>query len=116
MRLIDADVLMRCLTTIDRLARSDAQAALLGRVYHIVSKQPIVSEIHSQQWISIKDRLPNEREDVLLMFPKNMAVGFLNDGWFVNSGCNWYTAVDTDDGDEEPIYWMPLPDPQKEDE
>lgn len=37
MKLIDADALMRSLTTLDRLAKSDAQAALLGRVYYIVS-------------------------------------------------------------------------------
>lgn len=42
MRLIDEDALMRCLTTIERLARSDAQKALLGRVFYIVDKQPIV--------------------------------------------------------------------------
>lgn len=45
MRLIDADALTRALTTIDRLARSDKQAALLGRVYYIVSKQPIVDTV-----------------------------------------------------------------------
>ena len=42
MRPIDADALMRCLTTIERLARSDAQQALLGRVYYIVSKQTTI--------------------------------------------------------------------------
>lgn len=43
MRLIDEDALMRCLTTIERLARSDAQKALLGRVFYIVSRAPVVS-------------------------------------------------------------------------
>lgn len=42
MELIDREPLVRALTTIDRLARSDAQAALLGRVFYIVSKQPTV--------------------------------------------------------------------------
>lgn len=69
------------------------------------------------EWISVKDRLPSESKDVLLMFPMNMAVGFLKNGeWFVNSGCNWYTAVIEDDGDEPPTYWMPLPEPPKEDD
>lgn len=37
MKLIDKDALMRSLTTLGRLAKSDAQQALLGRVYYIVS-------------------------------------------------------------------------------
>ena len=36
MRLIDRSALMRSLTTLERMAKSDAQAALLGRVYYIV--------------------------------------------------------------------------------
>lgn len=42
MRLIDADALNVRLSTLDRLARSDAQAALLGRVFYVVSNQPTV--------------------------------------------------------------------------
>ena len=47
MQLIDKEALMRALTTIDRLARIDAQAVLLGRVYYIVSKQPIIAEVNT---------------------------------------------------------------------
>ena len=64
-------------------------------------------------WISVKDRLPKERQDVLLKFPSNMAVGFLvKGGWMVNSGGNWTTNVL--EYDEVPQYWMPLPEPPKE--
>lgn len=70
------------------------------------------------QWISVKDRLPEFHEDVLMLFDNgnesNMAVGFLCDvyeritSWYAYSGCGWYT-----DCDESPAYWMPLPMPPK---
>jgi hypothetical protein len=40
MKLIDPKSLMWGLTTLERLARSDAQQALLGRVYYIVNHYP----------------------------------------------------------------------------
>ena len=42
MRLIDADSLNVRLSTLDRLAKSDKQAALLGRVLYVLSTQPTV--------------------------------------------------------------------------
>ena len=70
-----------------------------------------------QEWISVKDRLPEMTVDVLLYFPieKNMAVGFLCD---VDEDRTMWCAY-TDDGfytscDYEPTHWMPLPQPPKE--
>lgn len=42
MRLIDADVLNHRMATLGRLARSDAQKALLGRALYIVDNMPTV--------------------------------------------------------------------------
>ena len=68
------------------------------------------------QWISVKDSPPKENVEVLIAFPCNMCVGFLEDGmWYVNSGDCWFTGVNEDDGDALPLYWMPLPEAPKED-
>lgn len=68
-------------------------------------------------WIPINERLPKEKQDVLLAFKHNMAVGFwediLNDGgqtWYANSGNGWMTPTETVDDDGCPLAWMPLPD------
>ena len=64
-------------------------------------------------WISVKDGLPKEMQDVLLKFPSNMAVGFyVKGGWMVYSGGDW--ATDICENDEVPQYWMPLPEAPKE--
>jgi len=75
---------------------------------------PSVEEIESaQKWISVKDGLPKEMQDVLLKFPSNMAVGYyVEGGWMVYSGGDWTTDICEDD--EVPQYWMPLPEAPKE--
>ena len=62
------------------------------------------------EWIPVSERLPKVRTDVLMMFEKNMAVGFYSHGcWNVNTGNGLYTGVFTDE--DKPIAWMPLPEP-----
>lgn len=57
MELIDREPLVRALTTIDRLARSDAQVALLGRVFYIVSKQPTIDAepVRHGRWLRLDE-------------------------------------------------------------
>ena len=65
------------------------------------------------EWISVKDKLPPENTDVLIWFKRNAAVGvIINCEWNVNSGDGWVTGVFEDD--VQPTYWMPLPEPPKE--
>lgn len=61
-KLIDSASLVCALSTLERLARSDAQASLLGRVYYIVSKAPKVDAI-PLDWLeeAQKDGLPENR-------------------------------------------------------
>ena len=74
-------------------------------------------EYEQSGWISVKDRLPELKTDVLMYFAecKNMAVGFMCDRdedrtmWCTYSDDGWYT-----DCDYEPLYWMPLPQSPKE--
>ena len=69
-------------------------------------------------WIPCNERLPEEKQDVLLAFKHNMVVGFwediLNDGsqtWYANSGNGYFTDMDVLSGYDDPIAWMPLPEP-----
>lgn len=62
------------------------------------------------EWISVNDRLPDNDTDVLLLFPRNMAVGYYHyDEWSVASGDDMYTCVR--EHEERPTHWMPLPAP-----
>lgn len=69
------------------------------------------------EWINTFERLPECKQDVLMYFDTgNMAVGF----WHKKDDTFAYWCAYTDDGwytdcDCEPIYWMPLPEPPKED-
>lgn len=68
------------------------------------------------EWISVEDRLPEQKKDVLMYFDTgNMAVGFWHDAdehitfWCAYTDDGFYT-----DCDYIPIHWMPLPEPPKE--
>lgn len=68
--------------------------------------------LRKSQWVSVKDRLPAEDEDVLILFKENMAVGFLSTAddspisWYAYANDGWYTSCET-----SPLYWMPMPEP-----
>ena len=104
--------------TISRQAAIDALSTPHGILYSIRT----VKELPSAQphWIPCSERLPKEKQDVLLAFKHNMAVGFwediLNDGgqtWYANSGNGWMTPTKTVDDGGFPLAWMPLPDSYK---
>ncbi len=66
------------------------------------------------EWISVKERLPEMKDDVLVYFQsgKNMAVGFLRD--MDEDKTMWGAYTDDElytDCDSEPTHWMPLPEP-----
>lgn len=67
----------------------------------------------TQKWTPCNKKLPEPGCDVLVQFESNMCVGsyYSDIGWRVNSGGNWETEVWVDD--EQPIAWMPLPEPYK---
>ena len=99
MRLIDADELIKCIPSEEYNSRFAVMNA---------------PTINPQKWIPCSERLPEYEMDVLLQFTSNMCVGFFHPSgsWIIWSGGDWCTGVL--EGDEEPIAWMPLPEPYKE--
>lgn len=63
-------------------------------------------------WISLEDKYPDSNMDVLLQFRNNMAVGFYENGWAINTGSGIYSEIG--EFEDEPIAWMPLPSPFRE--
>ena len=60
MRLIDADELQIKLASLSRLARSNAQKSLLGRVLYIIDQMPTIT---MPQWIRAEERLPEPPDE-----------------------------------------------------
>jgi hypothetical protein len=63
------------------------------------------------KWISVKDRLPENREDVLV-------VAFWHErwnvqwGWYAPNGRVWHVGL-MEETDYPVSHWMPLPEPPK---
>ena len=63
------------------------------------------------KWISVKDRLPENREDVLV-------VAFWHErwnvqwGWYAPNGRVWHVGL-MEETDYPVSHWMPLPQPPK---
>ena len=102
MRLIDADELQIKLASLSRLARSDAQKSLLGRVLYIIDQMPTIT---MPQWISVEDKWPQNGEWIL---------AYLSDGNMISG--SYYDAMGFAldyhyEGQGEITHWMPLPEP-----
>lgn len=104
MRLIDADVLIK------NTILNPTHAPYIIR--HDVDDEPTVGG-----WISVKDRLPEENHSVIIAVYDTFACYyFIVIAWLTESG-DWDSNDETfNQGDEEVRYWMPLPEPPKEDE
>ena len=62
------------------------------------------------KWISVEERLPENCVEVLLYYKK----GYLSMGYWDDDLCEWDGM--TDEKIVRPDYWMPLPEPLKEEE
>lgn len=84
----------------------------MANISYCSDKQSAVKSWNKRasDWIPCIERMPKVMMDVLLQFEKNMCVGFYSQGyWNVNSGNGFYTAVLP--SEDQPIAWMPLPEP-----
>jgi len=57
------------------------------------------------KWISVKDRLPEKRGDVLISDDIGLAVAHFNSGNFYIEGSKWNKFI---------THWMPLPLPPED--
>lgn len=106
MRLIDADALNLKLVSLDNIARSPSQKALLGRVFYIVEQMPTVGG-----WISVKDRLPKDFGEVItaVKYSGKRGIYVQTGEW---TGESWVSVWDeylVSDVKKKVLYWMPLP-------
>ena len=109
-RAIDGELLELEIANIaNKLAKSDAQKALMGRVMYCVEHMPTLTP--PNEWVSVEERLPGSQEDVLV-------VAFWHEcwqtmiGWHSDAGKKW--RVITPHGEREPggvSHWMPIPAP-----
>ena len=70
-----------------------------------------IQQLESQvpKWISVEERLPENDNDVLIMTPTGVSIGYCN----IYCG---YWADYINDEDDHITHWMPLPEPPKEEE
>ena len=99
MRAIDCGELEKRISSLARLARSDAQKSLLGRVLYIVENMPTLTP--PNEWVSVDDRLPEPGERVLAANSSFVGEAYMasNGAWMRHDGFPWEVDV-----------WMPMPD------
>ena len=113
-RAIDGELLELEIANIaNKLAKSDAQKALMGRVMYCVEHMPTLTP--PNEWVSVENAMPPEHEPVLCIAsgsPKpNITLedayqlGSWNkaDGWIIDEYLDWEDA--------DVSWWMPLPTP-----
>ncbi|MDD6642708.1 MAG: DUF551 domain-containing protein [Firmicutes bacterium] len=92
----------------DELTRS-VNAVVHTKIQRLIADTPTVdaAEVMRDQWISVKDRLPETEDEVLVLTMSkngniNVDKGYFANGRFVHRGR------------AEVTHWMPLPEPPEE--
>lgn len=95
---------------------SDCGSIILPQAADMLEKLAAEKDEKKPAWIKTEIQRPSEGTDVLMLYKHNIAVGFLRNK---NDPLSWLYYVDDvscTDCDGEPICWMPLPEPPKEEE
>ena len=114
MRLIDADEMLSELKPITYEMKQNAVtiADMSNIMRNWVCRQPTVPAYG--QWVSVKDRLPEEQKEVLIYLPEYDSVEMAS--LFTIPGMNLREWTQNEDAYmlDEVSHWMPLPEPPKE--
>ena len=100
MRLIDADALpVHRVKILHAFGIYDGNVVFPEHIANATTIYPV------QQWISVKDRLPEDDRDYLLFIKRgDFDVGYFRSGFWTS-----YAEISP-----EVTHWMPLPEPPKE--
>ena len=74
------------------------------------------AELLERRWIPVAERLPEDRSDVLVVAYWHERWGVYM-GWCAPERAKWSVHIGIGDRDDVAVtYWMPLPEPPKEDD
>ena len=111
-RAIDCGELEKRISSLARLARSDAQKSLLGRVLYIVENMPTLTP--PNEWVSVEDTVPDPGERVLATDGIFVGEAYRSSAnrWFRHTGFPWRDGVTG----RTVRFWMLLPAPPTKEE
>lgn len=81
---------------------------------HFYADCPLPTVTLEPQWISVKDRLPDEQEEYLVV--EKMPQVKVTIAWYSGNENGWLALDGCFYADGCIIYWMPLPEQPKEEE
>ena len=111
-RAIDGELLELEIANIaNKLAKSDAQKALMGRVMYCVEHMPTLTP--PNEWVSVEERLPTDERPVLVFVGyADTMTGFITTSSYFCFDANPHWQWDGLVQDEQKtLFWMPLPEP-----
>lgn len=79
-----------------------------------IAIQELSTKLQSNGWVSVKDRLPNEATGCVLVCMPKESHSRVRTGQYSEYSKQWYIGDMCGVGGDEPIAWMPLPEPPKE--
>ena len=107
-RAIDGEILELAVANIaNKLAKSDAQKALMGRVMYCVEHMPTLTP--PNEWVAVEDAVPDPGERVLATDGIFVGEAYRTsaDSWHRHTGFPWRDGVTG----RTVKYWMLLPAP-----
>lgn len=115
MRLIDAEKLKRevkehCKKLIDEGVKEVDVVDIAAKIVKLVDAQTEFSEnesAHTGRWISVRDRIPPDQEEVLVCTLAKNGVQNIDKGY-------WDIDRFIHRGRSQVTHWMPLPEPPEE--